>query len=205
MEGALRYEVLVRPLGGDVQIDQSTEDTNLVVTLAPGTYQVRVVSYNLFDKPASYTGWRTIEVVRVFIPVVSKVSPTVLYAGTIPKGVLLDGADFLDETTVALVLDGSVAAKTSIDETTAKRIIFSVDLTQAVPGSYTLRVANPEGLVLEVPSAFEVRPRIQPQIDSADLAAGYNDRIYRARKVVGAGFEDGTLFALDNESQTIQL
>ncbi len=194
VEGAIRYEVLIRPLGGDILIDRSTANTSIHEVLPPGTYQVRVISYNLFDRPASQSVWRYLDVIQVFTPVVSRVAPSILYSGVESSPIAVDGANFLTETTVELLRDGKIAARATVEEVADKRLAGRIDLASVAPGRYDLRLGNPENLSTIVPGAVEVRPRIQPELSALSLSAGYNDRIYRQVAVRGTGFIEGTTF-----------
>ncbi len=203
--GAVHYRVLVRPLGGDVIIDRTTDATSIAAVLAPGTYQVRVISFNLFQKPASQSDWRLLDVVQVFMPVVDRFAPSVLYSGYSENSFALDGAKFIDETEVSLLRGGKQVALAVNDQVGDKRLLTRFDLTSVPPGTYDLRVANPENLVLNLPGAVEVRPRVQPGIGSISIHHGYNDRVYRRVLVEGDGFEPGTSFFLQGAGGRIDI
>ena len=205
VDGATGYRVLVRPLGGDVTLDRRTTATSMIVVLPPGTYQVRVVSFNLFGQAASVSSWHNIDVVRVYVPVVSFVSPTVLYAGLDNVHETIDGRRYLPETTVALTRGGRVVAAGTIDALRDDQIQVRFDLKEVPPGKYDLRLANPENLVLVVPNAVEVRPRIQPGLEATSIHSGYNDRTYRAVAIRGSGFVEGTGFFLERDDERIEL
>jgi len=203
--GAIRYEVLIRPLGGDIIIDRDTQETSIHAVLPPGTYQVRVISYNLFNKPASQSVWRYLDVIQVFTPVVNEFAPKVLYSGVAFTPFAIDGANYLTETTVDLLHDGKVVAEAMVDEVADKRLAAHFDLTSVAPGRYDLRIGNPENLSLLLPGAVEVRPRIQPGLSSISLSQGYNDRIYRQVAVRGVGFIEGTTFFLKSSDRRIDI
>ncbi len=203
--GAVRYEVLIRPLGGDILIDRSTEETSIHAVLTPGTYQVRVISFNLFDKPASQSVWRYLDVIEVFTPVVSEFAPKILYAGVTSSPFAIDGANYLTETTIELLRGDRVVAKATNEEVAATRLAASFDLGAVTPGTYDLRVGNPENLFVILPGAVEVRPRIQPELASISLNRGYNDRTYRQIAVDGTGFIEGTSFFLARGNRRIDI
>lgn len=203
--GAIHYEVLIRPLGGDVTIDRKTDATSVVEVLPPGTYQVRVVSFNIFDKPATLSPWRTLEVVRVYKPEVDRLIPKVFYSGLASESLIVEGKFFLPETTVDLMRDGKVVAHGRIDKVRDVQLGMHFDLAEVPPGSYDLRLTNPENLVLVMKGAIEVRNRIQPLLTSISLSHGYNDRVYRGVAVSGGGFSNDTSFFLEKGRTRIDI
>lgn len=203
--GAIGYRILVRPLGGDVTIDERSTSTSIEVVLRPGTYQVRVISFNIFDKPASVSQWHNIDVIHVYKPTVTGLSPKVLYSGLKDVHETVDGHHYLPETVAALTHDGRIVTKGVIDRFRDDQLQMHFDLEKVAPGKYDLRLTNPEHLVLVMPNAIVVRPRIQPRLDAISLHSGYNDRAYRDITVTGGGFLGGTSFFLDRRGHRIEV
>lgn len=203
--GAKGYEVLIRPFGGDVIVDRRTGATSIVAALRPGTYQLRVVTFNIFGKPASESPWGNLDVVRVFRPKVARIIPRVLYSGLASESLTIDGAHYLPETTVEIIKGRKNVAAPRIDKVMDDRLAMHIDLATVPPGKYGLKIVNPEGVTLVRPDALEVRRRVQPSLDSVSLAYGYNDRVYRDVTVTGQGFSNGTAFILQNARDRIDL
>jgi len=195
--GAVGYEVLVRPLGSDVAVDRLTSMNHLKVTLKPGTYQVRVITLNIFHKAAGVSPWRYLDVIQVFKPIVKRIVPSVLYSGSSSVKVTLVGKNFIPETRIAIIHNGDAVADAHVVSVMDRRLVIDFDLNRVKPGTYDLRLANPERLGLTVPNAVDVHPRVQPELVSIALKQGYDDRTYRDVGITGQGFIAGTSFLLE--------
>lgn len=205
VSGASGYEVLIRPLGGDVTIDQRTEKTSVLVALRPGTYQVRVVTFNIFKKPASESPWRNLDVVQVSPPTVARILPQTLYSGVASASLTIDGSHYLPETTVEITDKGRTVATPRIDRVMDNQLSTHVDLNKIPPGKYDLKIVNPENVSVVVHGAIVVRRRTKPTLTSISLSYGYNDRVYRAVTVKGGGFSSSTAFFLQSDKSRIDI
>ena len=205
VSGASGYEVLIRPLGGDVTVDQRTDKTSVIVALRPGTYQVRVVTFNIFKKPASESPWRNLDVVQVSRPRVTRVVPQTLYSGVPSASLTIDGSHYLPETTVEIIDKGRTVATPHIDRIMDNQLSTHVDLRSVPPGKYDLKIVNPENVSVVVHDALEVLRRTKPSLTSLSISYGYNDRVYRAVTVKGGGFSNNTAFFLQSKKSRIDI
>lgn len=205
VSGATAYEVLIRPLGGDVVIDRHTDKTSITESLQPGTYQVRVVTFNIFHKAASESAWRNLDVVMVLQPNVTRVVPSILYSGLSAQSLTITGSDFLPETLAELARDGKPVASAAVEKVMDDQLEVQVNLANVAPGHYDLLLTNPDNLTVVAHDAIDVLPRVQPHIDGMSLSAAYNDRVYRDVTVTGSGFSSSTSFFLQSSDNRIDI
>ena len=59
LEGILRYDVTIKDATGAVVLKKSVETSKIEFSLPPGSYQINIISINIFGKKHSDSGWDT--------------------------------------------------------------------------------------------------------------------------------------------------
>jgi hypothetical protein len=164
VDGALRYELEVADDHGLERQRWSTEVPRWTTHLPPGTYQYRVVVYNLLDEPEVSTPWQGIRVARAEVPEVQTLDPATVYLESPPYRFRVVGRDLQPGATFTLTpLDDpdsgeppvSVGQEVAREGTTA--VVIEVPGQALSFGRYRVTVRNPGGIRRDSPVVLQVK------------------------------------------------
>ena len=174
---ALTYEFIIQKknakTGDWTEVNRfKTENTQATVTLSSGVYRFRIVKYNLFNIPETGTEWQTVEIHKAYKPVISDVSPRVMYIdGKIDGLLTVSGEALLEQTLYTLTRSDGEAVNGTIAETDRKndkaKVQFPADFFTT--GEYTLKAENPGGFKTEYTG---IKAQYKNPVD-IDVSAGF--------------------------------
>jgi hypothetical protein len=157
-ENALYYGVEIDRRQGNAVWEEflrgETETAFFEVSLAPGTYRLRVRVYDFLGRPAAITDWNQFEVLPALQPEISRFGPEAFYLDEDLSWVLnLSGESFSGETKIYLQSRNAessiVPESVTVDEQgDGVRLVFSYEQLDA--GEYVIYAVNPGGFETSV-------------------------------------------------------
>lgn len=128
-------------------------------------------------------------------PIVSGVSPGSGFIGT-QVDLIIEGKRFRPDSKGVLTAGETVLPLTNVSWTSENQLSGSLDLKNAVPGTYCLKVTNPDGQFGEMANAFVIKPQalpVAPEKEEVSVSTGEgfsNGAVLITFK--GTGFVPGT-------------
>lgn len=152
-----------------------TTEAACPVSLGPGEYRFRVVTYNLLGQAEAESGWAPLVVLKAELPRIDATAPAILYMDALDGRVELRGEGFTPDCRVELrgeaaAFEGAVVERTGKSELV---VVFPDEAYQA--GVYDLAVANPGGLTAVAAGSLTVR--FQRPFDLL-ASAGYSPQFF---------------------------
>ncbi|MBI3395515.1 MAG: hypothetical protein HY042_06755, partial [Spirochaetia bacterium] len=149
VDNARGYIVEIKNEKGDIT-RQESEGTRVNLKLAPGRYTQRVGALNIFKKPASWSEWKELLVMKPVAPKVALVEMP--ESEQDPSGktrsVRIQGENFFEDTKVSLLRNGEeipVEKQRTGDSTLGMVLVLDRDKLQ--PGKNQIKIENPGGKV----------------------------------------------------------
>lgn len=155
VEGAFSYLVEVRKINGAIVQSETTSLPEIQVTLPPGEYELRVTVLNKFMKSAAETPWKKITIKRTVKPIISQLTPTLLYSGETNVKIAVFGSGFLSDSVVTLE-KGKIKISANVFLANEQGFIATFNLSDAEIGSYSLVVSNPQNLNVVADTLIEI-------------------------------------------------
>jgi hypothetical protein len=149
---SLRYEVIIEKKDGEAFVRHLTEfttDNFVYLSLPPGNYQFRIISYNILDKPGTETQWMPLNVFNAIKPVLYQPGEDMKYIND-QRGFIFvfDGKDIAPDAKGYFVNTKGerITPVDTInnDDGSSISLVFGKD--QLVDGKYEVFVVNPGGL-----------------------------------------------------------
>ncbi len=165
-EYALSYELEIQDERSETK-SYATERNSLELSLPPGSYRYRIQVYDLLGRPASVTEWQRFEILQAVQPVVTGVAEIPpLMPNKATAELVVSAYGVTPESTISLVSEQTgEAILCSIAAITESEVRVSFSSSAAVPGRYTVRIANPAGLESES-EAVSLTAALAPHIRS---------------------------------------
>jgi hypothetical protein len=148
---SLRYEVIIEKESGEAFVRHLTEFTTnnfVYLSLPPGNYRFRIISYNILDKPSTETQWMPLNVINAIKPVLYKPGKDMKYIND-ERGYIFvfDGKDIDPDAEGYFVSSkGKRIDPVEIinnDDGSSISLVFGKD--QLLDGKYEVFVVNPGG------------------------------------------------------------
>jgi hypothetical protein len=155
---ALEYRIILKNAAGEQLLDERTSEPAREVHLAPGSYEYKILSYNLLGRIEAESDWLDFDVVEAEQPVVASVSPKIIDMDALDGRVTIIGQKLVDGVTVALVDErgerfvGKVVGRDGDGQIVA---LFP-DKAYRI-GVYSIYAENPGGLSSSLDGSLRVR------------------------------------------------
>lgn len=156
VEGAFSYLVEVRKVNGAIVQSETSALAEVQVTLPPGEYELRVTVLNKFMKSAAETPWKKITIKRTVKPVISQLTPSLVYSGDSEVKIAVFGSGFLSDSIVTLEKENT-KIKASVFLANEQGFIATFNLSDAELGSYSLVVSNPQNLNVVADTQIQIK------------------------------------------------
>lgn len=127
-----------------------SESLEIEVSLPPGRYHYRIISYNVLGKPAAWSDWYAFRVLPALTPKARAPELIEAVRGEPAFTVVLEGADLIEGAEVSLVGKGKKPAAFSplsvnfAEDDSAITAVFGAEGVAA--GKYDITIVNPGGL-----------------------------------------------------------
>ena len=147
-----RYEFLLEKMdeAGEYQFKDliDTKETELDMVLGFGKYRYRIKVYNYLNTMDFETDWTYFEIIETHYPVITKVSPTLIYLDESPSGLFtVDGMGYSKDTVFTLENNLFIITPKVMDideQGTRARLLINPELLDI--GTYYIRAVNPGDL-----------------------------------------------------------
>lgn len=153
VEGVFAFEFVLDKLGKNDQWEKiekkKTKENYADVSLRPGSYRYKIAVINLLEQYESESDYRYFDVRLASQPVVSSISPKIIYFDDIYEDAISAfGKNFFDDTVFALTKPGSSAIKGKIMERNKRGSQVKVwfPINKINPGEYTFSATDISGL-----------------------------------------------------------
>jgi hypothetical protein len=159
------------------RLKEKTENAMLEVSLPPGRYRYRIVSYNVLGRAAAYSDWTLFRIHAARTPAAQRPDKTII----IPRNdkiftLTLDGKDLIEGAEMYIMrnVKNAVPVKPLFvrfaDDDTAFSAVFPANNLPA--GKYELMVINPGGLKQTVPLTIARSAPSKPNVRQSQPADG---------------------------------
>ncbi|HUX41776.1 MAG TPA: hypothetical protein VMV83_11470 [Rectinemataceae bacterium] len=161
---AYEYQVIVKDSSGSEVFDERVSSSQVEVHLAPGSYQFRIITYNLLDKAEAESAWNNLTIVKAEQPAISSVFPKTISLDSMDGRLTVVGTKLLDKGTIALISQTGEKYPGLIKTRKGDQELVVVFPDKAYrPGTYNLYAENPGGLSTTFGEA--IRVRLQSPLD----------------------------------------
>lgn len=175
-DAALFYEVQIERReedGGFAEfLRETTEEDSIEVSLAAGSWRMRVIAYNLLGKADSESEWHYFDILKAQRPSVSLVSPAYIYLDESDGVLTIFGERLQADSAYSLVETeggGSSRVELLTLDGSGSRASVRFDLRSVREGTYALVVTNPGGFEAR---SGNIAARFQKRADFT-VSAGY--------------------------------
>lgn len=147
-----RYEFVLEELNEDGEYVPNTtidtKETELLLPLTAGKYRYCLNIYNFLNYLDYTTDWITFEIIKTYHPVITSVSPTIIYLEEAQTGIFtVEGIDLRKDTVFTFennIYEIPAEIVSTDGEYTKSRIKVDPELLDT--GTYYIRAVNPGGL-----------------------------------------------------------
>jgi len=155
---ALEYRIILKAASGEQLLDERTSEPAREVHLAPGSYEYKILTYNLLGKIEAESDWLAFDIVEAEQPVVASVSPKIIDMDALDGRVTIIGQKLVDGVIVSLVdkhgerFVGKVIGRKGDTEIVA---LFPDKAYQI--GTFSIGAENPGGLSSSLDDSLRIR------------------------------------------------
>jgi hypothetical protein len=176
-ENALDYELVVRQSGegGTEEVHEKVDEAKAEIQLAAGSYEYKVIYYNLLGKPEQETAWIPLRIIKAEMPVIAQVSPAVIYMDDLDDRITLKGQKLVDGCKVFLLSGQTSYQGTEVLRQGEESLVLTFPDKAYQAGEFDIKVVNPGGLMAL--SAKALRIRFQRPVDVL-VSVGYLPEFY---------------------------
>lgn len=156
----------------EIECIETLENT-LSIPLEAGTYRYKIIVFNLLGQAEIDSGWIPLEIIKVYEPEISNVSPSTVYMEEPQTGIFtLSGSGLRENCSITFKSEEGISLLPKILEGDDKNreLKFYIDPTLLLTGQYTIGIENEGGFST---SYSPVTVKYKKTFDF-DLAAGYS-------------------------------
>jgi hypothetical protein len=155
---ALEFRIILKTAASEQLLDERLAEAKKEVHLSPGSYEYKIVTYNLLGKIEAESDWLAFDVVTAEQPIIESISPKIIDMDALDGRVTIIGQKLVDGVIVSLVdkrgerFVGKVISRKGDTEIVA---LFPDDAYQI--GTFSIGAENPGGLSSSLGDSLRIR------------------------------------------------